>query len=392
MTLINGRLTKPITTAEIASCIGVPSGDVGHLCVSNNINPLSKYKPVENPNVIGEMTDAQFAEVDWGYRIPIDPINLTTFANYIRNGVIPQGWEEPLDAFNGFVAMGMGWYYIRPFTWGRMLDFDRYNHNTKQSLFSTITAPEKVYSDTTSVQIDLARGTFWLRDFDRFTTNSCHLAVIVTKVDGGALYFKSATEEESGFAKVVFNQEELRQIFSSAGEYVCYVVASADRGQNILSQKEDYINGANVWPLPVEHVIINYTDTTSGTSDNVVNFNIKDLFADEKNITFILEAYNTTSVEKVAQWVRYKVDVIDSEGNSWTSTTGSPTLLKNTAYGVAVPAYSQVEIGEVTIPYSAYRYLTAPWTVIVSLYHGQTEEYNTDNYKGAGTAQVEFEG
>ena len=45
MTLINGSLTKPITTSEIASCIGDPGGDIGHLCISNNINPLSRYKP-----------------------------------------------------------------------------------------------------------------------------------------------------------------------------------------------------------------------------------------------------------------------------------------------------------------------------------------------------------
>lgn len=394
MTLINGRITEPIIVEEIAACIGVSSGDVRELCTSKNINPLSKYKPVESPNVRYKMTDALFADVDWGYRIPIDPINLTAFANYIRNGVIPQGWEEPLDATNGFNDMGMGWYYIRPMSKYRMLDFDKYNHNTRQSLFSTITAPEKVFSDTTSVQIDLARGVFWLHDFSRFTTNSCHLAVVVTKVEGGALYFKSATEEESGFAKVVFSQEEIRQIFSSAGEYVCYVVASADSGQNILQSGADYISGSGIgiWPLPVTSATIIYTDTTSGSSDNVLNFNIKDFIAEEKNITFMLEAYNNTSIAKEVQWVRYKIDVIDDEGNTWTSTNGNPELLKNTAYGAVVPANGTTNLGQITLPYAAYRELLAPWTVTLSLYHGQQENYNTGQYRGAGVAEYYFEG
>ena len=225
-------------------------------------------------------------------------------------------------------------------------------------------------------------------------TNNCHLAVIIAKVDSGALYFKSATEEESGFAKVVFNQEEVRQIFNTSGEYVCYVVASADAGQNILQSGENYISGSGVgiWPLPVTSAIIEYVETNSGTSDNVLNFNIKDFYTDEKNIIFAIEAVNNTAAQKEVQWIRYKVDVMDDEGNAWTSTNGNPELLNTTSYGVAVPANSIVSLGQITLPYAAYRELLAPWTVTLSLYHGQQENYNTGQYRGAGVAEYYFEG
>lgn len=394
MTLIDGRLKKPITIGEIARCIGAPSGNLGHLAKHRNVNPLSRYKPVENPNVLSEMTDAQFKEVDWGYQIPINPVNLTVFSNYIRNGVIPEGWEEPLGATNGFVDMGMGWYYIRPMTYARMLDFDRYNHNTRLPLFSSITAPEKVYSDTTSVQIDLARGTFWLDDFNTFTSNNAHLGVIITKADSGPLYFKSVTEEENGFAKVILNEAEARQVFGEAGEYVCYAIATSDEGQNILQSGDNYISGSgiSIWPLPTSQVTITSMGISGGTSDNIMSFNITTMEADDRNVTFSLIARNGTDTIKQVQWLRYRIDVVDDEGNSWSNTTGNPVLLENSALGVQVPATSEVTVGEFTIPYAAYRYLTAPWTVTLSLYHGQQESFATGEYMGAGTANYYYEG
>lgn len=379
---------------EISKCIGVASGNLGHLAKHKNINPLSKYKPVENPNVLSEMTDAQFKEVDWGYQIPINPVNLTVFSNYIRNGVIPEGWEEPLGATNGFVPMGMGWYYIRPMTYRRMLDFDKYNHNTRLPLFSTITAPEKVYSDTTSVQIDLARGTFWLDDFNTLVTNSAHLGVIVTKAESGPLYFKSVTEEETGFAKVIFTAAEVRQIFREAGEYLCYAIATSDVGQNILQSEDNYISGSgiSIWPLPTSEVTIISTGITGGTSDNILSFDINSMEADDSTVTVSLVARNGTDTIKVVQWLRYRIDVVDDEGNSWSSTTGDPVLLQNTALGVQVPATSEVSLGEFSIPYTAYKSLTAPWTVTLSLYHGQQESYAAGEYMGAGTADYYYEG
>lgn len=387
MPIINGILKSPIDIKEAAEYIGTKDNDTGRLCVSDKINPKSKYKPVENPNEYEPLTDAQYAEVDWGYRIPVNPISLTKFVDYIRNGLLPEGWEEPLDAVNGAVDMGMGWYYIRPMSRFRLQDLNNYNRNA-QSMFSNITAPEKVYSDTSSMQIDLARGTFWVSDFNRFADS--HLAVVIAKVGSGAVWFKSVTEEEGGFAKVVFSQDELRQMFTSAGNYICYAVMTTDNVQNILPTGEGYNSNMSLYPLPVSAVEIEYTGTTSGTSDNVVNFHINSLYVDERELSFELVAYNTASTDKVAQWVRYRLDVVDGEGNTWSSTSGNPTLLQSTPFGVDVPAYSEVSLGEITIPYSAYRYLSAPWSVTISLYHGQQEGFDIGDYMGAGVAQGDY--
>lgn len=387
MPIINGILKSPIDIKEAAEYIGTKDNDTGRLCVSDKINPKSKYKPVENPNEYEPLTDAQYADVDWGYRIPVNPITLTKFVDYIRNGVLPEGWEEPLDAVNGAVDLGMGWYYIRPMSRFRLQDLNNYNRNA-QTMFSNITAPEKVYSDTSSMQIDLARGTFWVSDFNRFADS--HLAVVIAKVDSGAVWFKSVTDEEGGFAKVIFSQDELRQMFTEVGNYICYAVMTTDNVQNILPSGEGYNSNMSLYPLPISAVEIEYTGITSGTSDNVVNFHINSLYIDERELSFELVAYNTASTDKVAQWVRYRLDVVDSEGNTWSSTSGNPALLQSTPFGVDVPAYSEVSLGEVTIPYSAYRYLSAPWSVTISLYHGQQEGFDIGDYMGAGVAQGDY--
>lgn len=394
MTYSNGRLYKPITIKQISKCLGVASKRLGVLAIHGKVNPKSKYKPVENPNELSEMTDEQFKEVDWGYRIPVNPVNLTVFANYVRNGVIPEGWEEPLDATNGCVDMGKGWYYIKPVTHARELDFDRYDHNTRLPLLSSITAPGKVYNDTPSVQVDLAKGVYWLDDFNTLVTNSAHLGVIVTKAESGPLYFKSVTEEETGFAKVIFTAAEVRQIFREAGEYLCYAIATSDVGQNILQSEDNYISGSgiSIWPLPTSEVTIISTGITGGTSDNIMSFDITTMEADDRNVTFSLIARNSTDTIKQVQWLRYRIDVVDDVGNSWSSTTEDPALLQNTALGVQVPATSEVSLGEFSIPYTADKSLTAPWTVTLSLYHGQQESYAAGEYMGAGTADYYYEG
>lgn len=50
MSYANGVTKAPITIADVASAIGVSSGDLGTLCAHQNNNPFSLFKPIKHPN------------------------------------------------------------------------------------------------------------------------------------------------------------------------------------------------------------------------------------------------------------------------------------------------------------------------------------------------------
>ncbi len=394
MTLVNGVLTKPIVVDpagdnEVGNCIGESSGDWRTLCRSDKINWKSKYKPCENPNVVEEMTDAQFSEMNWGYYISESPVTIAQYRDYINNGTLPGEWAAP-DSEN-FRSIGYGWYYQKPSTWQRILDFHRYNHKTTEALLSRITVPSEVFSDTESMYVDLFKGTFWLTDFGVFTRNNCHLGVIICKQGEASLMFKAIPSESSyGFTKISFDANEIKKVFNQgAGTYRVYAVATADYAQNLIDSVDGYTTQLTIWPLPVDMQTIEYKTASSGTSDNVVNFHINNLDSTYNTLTWELQAYNTTSTQKVAAFIWFHISAVDEYGMTWEMS--APELLQAGPFNVSVPAYGTAEVGEFSERYEAYMYgLAAPWTVILSIYHSNNEE-GTDR-RGAGTAQFVYEG
>lgn len=120
MALINGILTGPIETAEIAECIGVASRDVRTLCTSDNIKMWAKYKPADVDSM-GVLTEEERAAASYGIE-----------ENTEYSIVGSESWSEAFtNAENGIYS----WGYKKPTTKYRMLDFDGYNHNAVCPLF-----------------------------------------------------------------------------------------------------------------------------------------------------------------------------------------------------------------------------------------------------------------
>lgn len=119
----NGRITAPVSVADVMTALGVASTDVGRLCSNqhNMVNRWSFFKPIRHPKIT-PLTDAEFFEADggltitaysrattlynakiagetWGYSPPtggvLTPFRLSDFKGYDHNAVTPFLFETP---------------------------------------------------------------------------------------------------------------------------------------------------------------------------------------------------------------------------------------------------------------------------------------------------------
>lgn len=103
----NGVITAPINTDDVSSVLGHASHDVKTLCMSDKIKKYAKYKPVIIDTPV-DITDAQRRAVNYGMNV-----RQTTLTQAKANTQMP-------------------WLYnaIGSTNWGRLTDFDGYDHNS----------------------------------------------------------------------------------------------------------------------------------------------------------------------------------------------------------------------------------------------------------------------
>lgn len=115
----NGKITAPVSFADVNATVGTAHTDLGLLCKDSKINMWSKYKPISYP-LIGVMTDTEFSadrgsgtsfRITWGIK-RASSYNYSDFEN--SNGQIisqvwtynkPTGGENSpyrLSDFNGY--------------------------------------------------------------------------------------------------------------------------------------------------------------------------------------------------------------------------------------------------------------------------------------------------
>lgn len=109
----NGKITAPIATDDVSEVLGVNNHDVATLCRSTQINKWAKYKP----EAIGTYEDialAQRKSNNFGLVAQSAYTSVDNFITAVKNGTFNGGWDYTQ------VADG---------DWGRLTDFDGYNHN-----------------------------------------------------------------------------------------------------------------------------------------------------------------------------------------------------------------------------------------------------------------------
>lgn len=120
MTLVNGKISKPVSLQDIATCIGSGSLDLGTLCISPNIQKWAKNKPVDR-NIKEELSDAARRKdprdtkptIFWGLEV----------------GAVD--WSDIHSATWNYVDRPLGDINVSPY---RILDFAGYDHYAKPTL------------------------------------------------------------------------------------------------------------------------------------------------------------------------------------------------------------------------------------------------------------------
>ncbi len=142
MSHANGRIYIDTTTTphkgidvrgDIATVLGVNTGDVGQLCRDNGgrINIWAKYKPFRSSGFI--VTDQQRENANFGLSFPIlHSVNSTS-----GSGTIYNQYEN--DTEEAIKKRRNGWEYLKPrggtiSEWYRVLDFNGYYHDAEVPL------------------------------------------------------------------------------------------------------------------------------------------------------------------------------------------------------------------------------------------------------------------
>ena len=121
MSVSNGFITAPVSISDVQTAIHNSSTDLGTLCsyhsesggVQTGINKWAKYKPVVYANKVDQMSDSEFASVNYGLTAPNQKINVPSTMSDTWTYTPPGG---TINA---------------PY---RLTDFYHYSHNAKNPI------------------------------------------------------------------------------------------------------------------------------------------------------------------------------------------------------------------------------------------------------------------
>lgn len=137
----NGIITAPVGIHnDIPQTLGIGSTDLGTQCISPNINPFSKYKPVRLATILGKLEAGYFMIEDTRTSVPYS-------TDWWRSVNGQCGFQmEQVDNVGNPNVPDPVWTYLRPngspYPY-RAIDFDGYNHNAPKDLF-TVGFPAKI--------------------------------------------------------------------------------------------------------------------------------------------------------------------------------------------------------------------------------------------------------
>lgn len=172
----NGKITAPVSIADVSTALGVGNYDLGYLCKNTHgkINMWSKKKPVKYAT-LGELTGAQLRAVSFGLTYTID-----TAWNAIWSYNPPTGGEA------------------EPF---RLLDFENYDHNARTGMaFAQDSYSYDLISGSPNgltVGLSTDANLITVRDFAETLFKDCTMQIRCTSYDNTVEY-----TYESGYIDV----------------------------------------------------------------------------------------------------------------------------------------------------------------------------------------------
>lgn len=287
---------------------GSATNDVITFFDKKNLNPYSLEKPMSVKGVSGlsnimiELTDEDKRKCNYGYSTPssITMINLTS---YVRNGVIPSGWEGS--------DMGFGWFYNPP-TGGssdpyRLADFKGYDSLQKTAFTFTLDGVNEVNEKENNFTL---AGKFPFSKFAYF--DNMYVGVLFCKVgttySRGWFYVSNTKISGANGVDIKLDEEYSTALFKTngggSGEWrICPFLCSDSNVQSIITSKSNYISDvSNLRTIPAGIIKATYK---SATIDALAPYSsIKFIFVvtsvTSNRITIELYAENTSSAQTLA--------------------------------------------------------------------------------------------
>lgn len=253
-------ITKPVNTSDVCSAIGEDKHRIGYLCVNENVNPQTRYKPVRSSK-LSALTDRDRANANWGYHIPPKLRMDMVIKNMVReykgqalDSDVINNWT-PTTADEPYVYIRHGWWYEKPQGGAsspyRLGDFDGYVHTVQYFLGSSVGVDGKIKGAVLAQlegQIDINNpndvGDTGFSDF----ADMVFLIGVLNSTDFNnnnysAVKFKTAPYN-SDFGVVYVSDDEVEKMFGTTNGtyYVFYLLVNKS---DMLMKDGEYLPNQN---------------------------------------------------------------------------------------------------------------------------------------------------
>lgn len=223
MSVIDEKITAPVSIDDVKSVLGYSSNDLASLCTYKGINMWAKYKPVDSDNA--------FLDINTGWKGKRNDCNI----NYPKTTSIYDIKDYYSQADNGFTHRMASAPY-------RLGDFRGYNHNAKSEYLGiTTTSPSAEDAVSISAAYNLQSvNSDWISMKDLLNDGSnitYHFGVLLYNNNGNKLqYMKTSDTNVVNFTKV------------KAGTYTVYpFMSSVDYTSSDFPQ----LQAGSYTPIPV---------------------------------------------------------------------------------------------------------------------------------------------
>ena len=270
-----------------------------------NLNPYSLEKPMSVKGVSGlssimiELTEEDKRKCNYGYSMPSNA-TLIDLTSYVRNGVVPNTWQNS--------DLGFGWFYNPP-TGGstdpyRLADFKGYDSLQKTAFTFTLDGINEVNEKDNTFTV---AGKFPFSKFSYF--DNMYVGVLFCKVgttySRGWFYVTNTKISTANGADIHLDEEYSTALFKNNGGgsgtwKICPFLCSDSNVQSIISSKSNYINDvSNLRVIPAGIITATYKSATVDVQPPY--YNIKFLFnvtnVTSRQIVIELYAENTSTAQ-----------------------------------------------------------------------------------------------
>lgn len=222
MSVIDGKITAPVSIDDVKSVLGYASNDLASLCTYEGINMWAKYKPVDSDNA--------FLDINTGWKGKRNDCNI----NYPKTTNIYDIKDYYSQADNGFTHRTASAPY-------RLGDFRGYNHNARSEYLGiSTTSPSAENAVSISAAYNLQSvDSDWISMKDLLNDDiiTYHFGVLLYNNNGNKLqYIRTSDTNVVNFTKV------------KAGTYTVYpFMSSVDYSSSDFPQ----LQAGSYIPIPV---------------------------------------------------------------------------------------------------------------------------------------------